>query len=810
MQMLLQDLKYGLRMLAKSPGFTIIAVLTLALGIGANTAIFSIVKASLLDSLPYRAPDRLVALAASDRETLNPSTVSYASVEDWKSRSHSFESIALQRDWTPIVAADGLSEITYGLRVSRNFFDTLGIQPLLGRGFQPEEDRPGRWHVVMLSYSYWIRRFNGDQGVLGRTLLLDQVPFQIVAVLPASFQSLSFTNEGRVPEIWAPLGYDLSLPEACRSCQHLRAVARLRDGLPLATARAEINTIATQLAREFPKEYPPDASVVVQPLHESWYGRVKTSLWLLFGATGFVLLISCVNVANLLLARGITRQREIALRSALGAARWRILRQSLTESALLSILGGIAGILIAVWLSSVLRNLAPSGISRIADAHLDYSVFLIALAASVIAGLLTGLVPSLRASRMDLREALQHASRGSLGAPRGSAHGMLIALEVCLAFVLTVSAGLLVKSFARAMSVDPGFSAENVYGLNFALEGAKYGDDAPVVEFERQALERVRSIPGVEAAGIVSTLPIGGSFDRRGFHIQDRAIPDSQAPNVDTYYVSPGYLAAMGIHVLRGRSFGEADVASADSVALISEMTARQLWPGEDPLGKRIQLGGRDDKKPWSTIVGIVGDVRQYALDAPPTPQAYELYLQNPLDRPILVISSALGQAALTTAVKEQIAKLDSGVPVYEPFKMTDLLSVSLAQRRFTMSLLASLGVLALLLAAVGIYGVMSGLVAQRTNEFGIRMAFGAQAADILRLVFGKSMSVAGVGLLAGLAIAAAVARIFASELFEVSAADPFTIVLALLLLASVALLACYLPARRATRVDPMVALRCE
>jgi putative ABC transport system permease protein len=805
-----QDVRYSLRMIAKTPGYAAIIILTLALGIGANTAIFSIVKALLLDSLPYRRPDRLVTLAASDQDTLNPTNVSFASVEDWKSRSRSFESIALDRDWTPIASGADISEITYGLRVSRNFFDTIGVQPALGREFQRDEDRPNRWHVVMLSHPYWIRRFGGDPNVIGRTLLFDQVPFQIVGVLPRSFQSLSFANEGHAPDIWAPLGYDLSLPYACRSCQHLRAVARLRDGVSTAQARAEMESVAAGLAREYPKDYAPGAGVIILPLRESWYGKVEAGLWMLLGATGLILLIACVNVGNLLLVRVARKQREVALRSALGATRWCIVRHLLTESILLSILGGIAGIVLAEWVEGSLVKWAPANIPRLANVHFDWRIFLVALAVSGAVGILTGLMPALQAARMDHREALQQATRGSMGASHNRVRAVLVSLEVCFAFVLTVSAGLLLKSFVRAINVNPGFTAVNLYGINFALEGAKYHEEAPIIRFERQALDRIRSIPGVEAAGIVSTLPIGGSFDRRGFHVQNRPIPETEVPSVDAYYVSPGYLVAMGIRVLHGRFFTEEDVASAQPVAVISDMTARQQWPGTDPLGKRIQLGGRDDEKLWATIVGVVGDVRQYALDVPPTPQAYELYLQNPPNRPIVVIRSTIGAAALTSAVKAQILNLDSSVPVYEPFQMTELLSVSIAQRRYTMTLLASFGVLALVLAAIGIYGVMASTVEQRTNEFGIRLSLGAQRRNVFGMVLGQGACLAGLGIVIGLLVAIGVTHVMAAFLFAVEPADPITFAIATAVLVSIALLACYVPARRAMRVDPMVALRYE
>jgi putative ABC transport system permease protein len=806
-----QDLRYATRILRSSPGFTAVAVLTLALGIGANTAIFSVVKALLLDSLPYRQPDRLVTLAESDPATVNPINVSYGAVEDWKSRTHSFQSVALQRDWTPTYNSGDAPEITYGLRVSRNFFDTLGVHPALGRVFFPEEDRPDRWHVVVLSYPFWVRRFGGDSQVIGRTILLNQVPFMIVGVLPQAFQSLSFNNEGHTPELWAPLGYDLSLPEACRSCQHLRAVARLRDGVSVEQARAEMKAVAARLAGELPDDYPPDSSVAVMPLRESWYRGVRSALWLLLGATGLVLLISCVNVSNLLLTRIARKRSELALRSALGATRSRLLRQLLTESTLLSVLGALAGICAAWWGTALLVSRAPANVPRLNEIHFDYPILVFTLSLSIAVGITTGLIPALQASLVNHGEALEQMSRRStLGASRGRARSLLVASEICLALVLTISAGLLLKSLARAVNVNPGFNPANVYGVNLALQGARYQDDSAAVRFEREALDRIRSIPGVEAAAIVSTLPCGGDFDQRGFNIRDRRIPDPQVPSVDAYYVSPDYSRVMNIRILRGRGFTEADLASTSPVALISDITGRQILPGEDPIGKQIQLGGRRDDKPWATIVGIVEDVRQYGPDTPPTAQAYELFSQNPPAHPVLVIRSAISADALTAAVKEQIAGLDSTVPVYEPFLMNDLLAVSLAQRRFTVMLLACFGLLALLLAAIGIYGVTSSVVAQRTNEFGVRMALGAQPADILRLVSREGMLRAVSGLLAGLAIFLAFSRVLSSQLFEVRAADPLTVAGAVLLLAAVAFAASYIPARRATRVDPMVALRYE
>jgi predicted permease len=811
---LLQDVRYAARTLAKSRAFTAIAVLTLALGIGANTAIFSVVKSVLLNSLPYREPSRLVTLAEGGADTPNPTNVSFGTREDWKPRSHSFESIALYWGWwTPTLTGGDVPEVIHAMRVSHDFFPTLGVQPLFGRGFTPADDRPDRWHVLLLSYSFWMRHFAGNPNAVGQTLLLDQVPFQIVGVLPESFQSLSFGNGASPRDLWAPLGYAASEPDACRSCQHLRSVARLKDGVSIGQARAEMNSIASQLVREFPKDYPASSTIVVRPLQQTWLGNVQSALWLLLGATSLGLLIACANMANLLLSKAAAKRREVALRAALGASRWRIVRQFLTESILLSLFGGVGGLVLAIWGTNLLVSLAPARIPRLNDTHFDGGILLFTFLVTTATGVLMGLVPALQASRVDQREALQQGARSSLGLTRSRFRSLLVVSELALAFVLTISAGLLLKSFWRASHVNPGFNPQNLHTADFRLSGPKFKDHQAVVLFEREALDRVRSIPGVQAAAIADVLPITGAlgeWDQRGFVIEDRHIPDTDLPSVDTYFVSPDYLRAMDIHVRRGRSFNAADAENPSPVALISESTARQMWPGQDPVGQRIQLGGRDEKKPWATVVGIVADVHQYGLDSPVTPQVYELYSQEAFSNPILVIRTKLGPSALALAVREQIAALDRSVPLYNFAAMSEFFADSLAQRRFTMQLLGCFGLLAVLLAAIGTYGVMSYGVAQRTGEIGVRLALGAQPRGILKLVARDGMLLAGLGLLAGVAAALSLSRIIASELFAVSASDPSTFAAVGLLLASVAFVACYLPARRAMRVDPMVALRYE
>jgi putative ABC transport system permease protein len=808
-----QDLRYGARTLRKDPGLTIVAIATLALGIGANAAIFSVVKAVLLNSLPYREPDRLVTLAQADAQTTQPTKVSYGEAEDWKARSRSFQQIALYEGWTPAAARDGVPAMVFGLRVTRNFFDVLGVSPRLGRGFLPEEDRPDRWHVVILSHPFWIRQFAGNESVVGQTILLDQVPFQIVGILPQNFEPLSFTDGGSPPDVWAPLGYDLSLPDACRTCQHLQAVARLQDGVSVGQARAEMNSIAARLAREFPKEYGEHAAVFVRPLRQSWYGNVQTTLWLLLGATGVVLLIACANVANLLLARAAQKNREVAVRSALGATRSRIVRQLLTESSLLSLLGGGAGVLLAVWGTHLLAKWAPSAIPRVNEVYVDSGVLFFALLISALTGIVMGLVPALQASRVDHREAMQRASRSVLGT-RSEFRRVLVVSETCLAFVLTVASGLLLKSFVRAWNVNPGFNAQNLYEVNISLTGAKYQDDKAAVRTQTEMLERVRQIPGVESAAIVSTPPVAGSFgsfDQAGFVVQDRHIPDPQVPSVDRYVVTSDYFRTVGIPLVRGRLFAAWDTATTSPVAIISEMAARQIFPGENPLGRRIQLGGRHDEQPWAEIVGIAGDVHQYGLDAPPTPQAYLLYSQFPFNyATALCVRSIIGATALTRAIEEQIWAIDKNTLVFNPFLMTQIVSDSLAQRRFTMSLLSGFGALALLLAAIGIYGVLSCTVTQRTNEIGIRMALGARGGDVGRMVLRESMIMTIRAVSAGLLCAFVLARMLRSLLFGVSPTDLGTLLGVSIAVLAVAALSSFLPAWRATRVDPMVALRYE
>ena len=810
---MLQDLRYGARMLRKSPGFALIAIATLALGIGVNAAIFSVVKAVLLDSLPYRQPERLVTIAPANAEDRNPAKVSFGEVQDWKSRTRSFDQIALYRGWTPAATGNGNPRMVFGLRVTQNFFATLGVAPQLGRSFTPDEDRPSTWHVVVLSYPYWVRQFGADEHVIGKTIVLDQVAFEIVGVLPQNFEPLSFTDAGSPPDIWAPLGYDMSQEFACRTCHHLDSVARLRDGVTFSQARAEMATIASQLVREFPNDYSEHENILVQPLRDTWYGRVQTTLWLLLAATCVVLLIACTNVANLLLARLAQKNREVALRSALGAGRSRIVRQLLTESVLLSSLGGIAGVLLAIWGTRLLAQWAPPQIPRVADIHVDTGVLFFALLVSTATGIVMGLAPSLQASRIDHRVALQRAARGITGG-QSKFRAVLVASQICLAFILTVASGLLLKSFIRAWSVDPGISAHNLYETNFSLTGKKYENDKVTLAAQTEILERVRRLPGVESVALTSTPPLAGNFggfDQAGFHIQDRHLLNTQVPSVDRYVVSADYFATTHIPLRRGRYFTQADAESPAQVAIISEKTARQIFTNEDPIGRHIQLGGRQDDKPWAEIVGIVGDIHQYGPDSPTTPQAYLLYTQSPFSYPgVLMVRSSVAPSALTPAINEEIWSLDKNTLVFNPVLMDEILNNTLAQRRFTMSLLSGFGVVALVLAAIGIYGVLSCTVAQRTSEIGVRMALGARRSDVGRMVLREALLITLLAISAGCGISLLVTRALRGLLFEVSPSDPATLVLVAGGVLAVTAFSAFLPAWRATSIEPTIALRQE
>jgi putative ABC transport system permease protein len=809
LESLWKDVRFGARILSKNPGVTVIAIFTLALGIGANTAIFSVVKGVLLNSLPYPQSDRLVKLAASDNETPHPTTVSYEMVQDWKRRTDIFSSIGIYRDFPVAVTDQDKPEMLVGIRASAEYYEALGVQPILGRMITKEDDRPDRWRVVLLSYGFWQTHFGGNPAAVGQNLLLNARPYQILGVLPRDFIAVTRGGKESVPQVFAPLGYDSSLPYACRTCQHLQSVARLRDGVTLAQARIEMSAISARLAKEFSNDYSPSFTTLVTPLLESQVKNVRSVMLLVLGATGLVLLIACANVASLLLSVAASRRRELALRAALGAGRIRLLRQVLTESVLLTLIGGAAGILVAVAGIRALIAWGPSDIPRLNSVALDGGVLAFTIGICLVTGILAGLLPALQAARVDQREALQEGGRGSVGAGRKLSRGALIVSEVALAFVLTVGTSLLALSLVRVLKENPGFETQNLYTVSFTLIGPKYAQPGAVSQTNLQALEKVRAIPGVESVALTNNLPLSGGWNRNGFIVQDRPMKDSEAPDVDSYFVTHDYFRTMGIPLIRGRLFTASDeaVAATVPVAIISATTAKQMFPGRDPLGKKIQLGGRNDRDPWAEIIGIVPDIRQYALDADATAEAYWLSAFAPSN---FVVRGNLPSNVLTKEIASQLSALDKNIPLSNPATMEELIVRTVSQRRFVTTLVGGFGFLALLLAGIGIYGVMSYHVSQRGGEIGIRMALGAAPSSILKLVADDALRLAIIGSLTGTALALAVTRFLASQLYHVGAADPTAYAISITVIAADMFLACWIPARRAMRVDPMVALRHE
>ena len=810
MDILWQDVKFGARMLVKDRGVTLIAVITLALGIGANTALFSVVKAVLLSALPYGNAERMAFVAQADPGTPRPETVDFTTTSDWRQRNHSFERLSLYRDWSVTFVGDASPEFLVGLRVSWDYFDTLGVKMNLGRTFLKEEDQPERSRVLVLSHGLWLRRFGGDATVIGRGVQLNGATYTVVGVLPKNFKPLQTDSAGPAPEIYSPLAYALALPQACRGCQHLHLVGELKPGVTTAAAKADLDGILRGLIGDYPKDYDRQAVSAVKPFKEHLVGGVGKALWVLLGAVGFVLLIACSNVANLLLARATAREREIALRAALGAERRRLVRQLLTESVLLAIAGGAAGILLGMWSVSLLAAIGPKGIPRLDEVAINPPVLAFTFAATLLTALLFGLAPALRASRVNLSETLKDAARSTDTGARVSLRSALVMSELALAFLLVVGVALLSKSLVRLLSVDPGFDSRHVLTTSSYLWGQRYQKVEAELNFYREVLEKMRALPGAESAAMVSTTPFSG-FDRCGFHIRHRpAANPSEAPSVDRYSVTPEYFRVMRIPLKRGRLFTDADAAGQQLVALVSESGARTLFPNEDPVGKQIQLGGRDDKRPWMTIVGVVGNVQQYSLDSDLTAQAYQPQAQDTGFGYTYLVRTSASAAQFESAVRGVFRSVDKTQPLLPVVPLQDYVAGSLAQRKFTLQLLGVFGALGLLMAGVGTYGVISYAVGARTREVGIRVALGAQTGQILRMVLRAGAALAAVGLAIGYVASLVLTRFLEGLLFEVKPTDFASAAFVAALLMIVALAASYVPARRASRITPMEALRYE
>jgi putative ABC transport system permease protein len=800
---MINDLRYALRQLIKSPGFAAVTILTLALGIGACTAIFSVVNAVLLRPLDYPDPARLVIIRETNLPDFPEFSVSPPNYLDWEKQTKSYEHLAAYSGSRINLTGDGEPQQLVGIKATAHYFDVYGIKPVLGRTFLPEEDAPGKNHVVVLSYPFWQRVFGGAADVLGRPVQLNGEPYTVIGVAPLGFGIASKIDA------WMPMAFkpDETANDA-RGGHYLSVVGRLRPGVTVAQAEAELKVLAAQLAKQYPDSNK-GWGIFMMPLQDYSVRDVRTVLYTLLGAVGCVLLIACANIANLLLARATARHREISIRAALGASRARLVRQLLTESVLLALCGGLAGMLLARWGLDALLALAPANLPRVTDIHLNAGVLVFSLALSVLTGLVFGIAPAWLAARADVNEALKQGSRGSTeGGARGRMRSALVVIEVTLALMLLGGAGLLARSFIQLAHVDPGFTPENATVLRLSLPQKKYALPEQQTAFANSLLERVKNLPGVQAAGLTHSMPLVSDYVL-GFNIEGRpALAPSDLPNTNYYAVTPEYFRAMGIRLVRGRVFTAQDDAKAPRVAIINETMARQHFPNEDPIGKRINITNGPDT--WREIIGIVGDIKQYGVDKATSNQSYEPFAQVPFSSLNVVIRTSGPPAALLGAIRPTVYAVDKDQPIGTIRPLEEIMADSIARQRFAMTLLTVFSLVALVIAAVGIYGVMAYSVVQRTGEFGIRMALGAQQRDVLRLVLTQGGKLIGLGLIIGLAATLAASRAMGSMLFNTSAQDPLTLATITVLLGAVALIACLLPANRATKVNPIEALRTE
>jgi putative ABC transport system permease protein len=808
MDTLLQDIRYAFRMLAKKPGFTLAAVLAIAIGIGANTAIFSVVNAVLLRSLPYKDPDRLTVVFSHRRDSIRGSgSAAYLDAVDWKKQTQSFEDMAMFRSTGYTLTGEGEPERIIGARVSAEFFPLLGVETIEGRAFRAEEDTPGAERVLVLGHGLWQRRFGGNASIIGQSLTLNGQSYTVIGILPPNFK---FPIDVADAEMWSLVAHDGEVREQ-RGAHYLKVIGRLKPGISLGEAQAEMDAIAARLEQQYPAENT-GRIVNLLPVYEQLVGSIRPALLILLGAVGLVLLIACSNVANLMLARAAARTKEIAIRTALGASRRRVIRQLLTESLLLAIVGGGAGLLLALWGIELLIALGPTDIPRLSDIGIDGPVLWFTFVASILTGIIFGLAPALKASKPDLNESLKEGGRGSSESfSRHSMRNLLVVSQMAFTLVLLVGAGLLVKSFLRLQQVDPGFIPENVMTMRVSLP-SRYEEAGQAAAFFRQVTERIENLAGVESVGAISIDPLSGRNTRTTFNIKKRPFPENDEPPSELRAITPGYFRTMGIPILKGRDFAEQDEKGKPGAIIISDTMARKHWPDEDPVGQVISIGvsvSEDEPTEWE-IVGIVSDVKHFSLDSDAVPMMYVPHAQQPWSFMTLVARSSSEPIQLASAMRSQVLSIDRDQPVSDVRTMKEIVASSIAQQRFYMLLLALFAALALVLAAVGIFGVMSYSVTERTREIGIRMALGAQTRDVLKHVVGQGMMLTFAGLVIGLVGSLLLTRFMSKMLYEVDTFDPVTFAAISLLLVSVALLACYIPARRATKVDPMVALRYE
>ena len=795
-----QDLRYGFRSLRKKPGFTITAVIALALGIGANSAIFSVINGVLLRSLAYRNPESIVMVwERSLRGGRSQNSVSPANFLEWKKQSVSFEQLAASWDTRANLTSAGEPEEIQVQRVSADFFSVLGVPLELGRSFVREEETFGAEPVVILGHDLWQRRFAGNPSIVGQTITISGKNCTVVGVMPPGFHFLNTQTKA-----WLPLQLDPTT-EWRKSGRFLRCVARLKPAVSTQQAQAEVDAIGKQLEAAYP-DYNKGWGVNLVPIHEQIVGDIRPVLLVLLGAVAFVLLIACANVANLLLSRAASRQKELALRAALGAGRMRLIRQMLTESVLLALMGGAVGILLAHWGTRLLVAFAPDNIPRLQEIAIDPRVLGFTFGVSLLTGLVFGLVPALQSSRPDLNDALKEGARGSGGGQR-VVRNLFVVAEMALALVLLVGAGLMLRSFSQLHQVKTGFDAENVLTMRVQLPSAKYAEPQQRADFFKRAEERLAALPGVKSVGAINYLPLTGVATSTSFNLASKPLPPSESPATEIRPVTPGYFTAMGIPLLRGRGFDERDGANS-RVIIINETLARKFFGGQDPIGRQLIVTWRPQVT--DEIIGVVGDIKESALEREPNSAIYWPHPREPYPFMNFVLRAAVDPASLTAAAAREIHALDPDQPVADVRTLDQVVAKSIARPRFNALLLAIFAGVALVLASVGIYGVMNYSATQRTHEIGIRMALGAKPGDILRLVVGHGMKLTLAGIALGVVASLALTRVMSNLLFGVTATDLPTFAGVSAVLTFVALLANYIPARRATRVNPVVALRYE
>jgi predicted permease len=814
LEALSQDMRHGVRTLLRMPVFTVITVGVLALGIGANTAIFSVVDAVLLRPLAYRDSGRLVTILMNGE-----GPVSVANYVDWRDQSHAFAAMGAADFWSPNLTGVDSPEHVAGLKVTQDLFPMLGIKPTLGRLFVEGEDKDGADREVILSYRLWQRRFSGDRNVLGEPIVLDGNAYVVVGVMPQGFQFAPFWATHS--ELWVPNAFGLRVHS--RGGNSLRVFARLKDGVSVTQARVEMAGITGRLERQYPGT---NRDVVVTPLKEKVVGQIEPPLLVLLGAVAFVLLITCANVAHMLLARAAARQKEVAVRAALGARRGRIIRQFLTESLLLGCLGGAAGLALAALATRALIAISPSDIPRMQTVTIDLRAALFLFSATILTSVSFGLAPALQASSINVNDTLKEGSRGSSqGVSRNRLRSLLVISEFALALILLIGAGLMIRTFAALQAVDAGFNPHNVVSMVVSVAGSREADPARRSIFYHQLIERVRSLPGVEAAGAINHLPLAGDLWGWSFIIEGRPKPrPGESPSGVYRMVTPGYFGTMRLPLIRGRDVSETDNATAPGVVIISERAAKEYWPGEDPIGKRISFDDDKTNPPtWLTIIGVAKDAKQDDWAATPFPEVYLAAFQNHdflgdsgsgvashASYITLVARTAGDPAAVAPAMKEAAWSLDRNLAISQVVTMDGVVAEANAQPRFEMLLLTVFAAVALILAGVGIYGVIGYSASRRTHEIGVRMSLGATRGDVLLLVVRQGMWLALAGSVTGLAGALLLSRLMTKLLYGVQPTDPATFVAVATGLGFVAMLACYIPARRATRIDPVAALRCE